>query len=139
MAKKTIYITNVDMRRLREFIKTAQEFGHHKDKAYLKELECELDRGSIVKSKSVTKDVITMNTKVQIKDLATKKKMEYLLVFPDDADPAKNKISVLSPIGTALLGHRVGDIIEWEVPAGLRRLKVEKILYQPEATGDHHL
>ena len=78
-----------------------------------------------------------MNSSVRLKDLDTKKELTYTLVFPSDADAGQNRISVLAPIGTALIGYRVGDIITWEVPAGRRRLKVEKIIYQPEAAGDY--
>jgi regulator of nucleoside diphosphate kinase len=61
------------------------------------------------------------------------------VVFPSEADSEQGKISVLAPVGTALLGYRVGDTVEWVVPGGLRRLKIERILYQPEAAGDYHL
>lgn len=63
----------------------------------------------------------------------------YSMVFPGDANVAENKISVLAPIGTALIGYRVGDTIEWKVLGGLKKLKVEEILYQPERAGDYHL
>ena len=65
--------------------------------------------------------------------------MTYHLVFPDSANVNQGKISILAPIGTALLGYKVGDIVRWKVPAGLTELKVEGILYQPEAAGDYHL
>ena len=76
---------------------------------------------------------------VRLKDLDSSKELIYSLVFPKEADVDKGKISVLAPVGTAMIGYRVGDIIEWEVPSGLRRLKVEEVLYQPEASGDYHL
>jgi regulator of nucleoside diphosphate kinase len=60
------------------------------------------------------------------------------LVFPGDADSARGKVSILAPIGTAVLGYKIGDMIEWEVPAGRKRFKVEQIVYQPEAAGDYH-
>ena len=63
-------------------------------------------------------------------------RMEVTLVFPADADIDAGKLSVLSPVGTALLGYAEGDTVEWEVPAGKRRIRIEKILYQPEAAGD---
>nr|HPG72407.1 GreA/GreB family elongation factor [Syntrophales bacterium] len=63
----------------------------------------------------------------------------YTLVCPADARIEENRISVLSAIGTALIGYRVGDVIEWKVPSGLKRLKVEGILYQPEASGRYDL
>ena len=138
MSKKLIYITDSDMKRLKELVKVAREFGKE-DERYLKELEGELDIGKTVKSKEIPNDVITMNSKVCLRDIDTQKEMVYWLVFPDDADPDQDKISILAPIGTALLGYKVGDIIEWKVPAGIVKLKVEEILYQPEAAGDYHL
>ncbi len=63
----------------------------------------------------------------------------YSLVFPTEADSDEGKISILAPIGTAILGYRSGDTIEWSVPSGLRRIKVDEILYQPEASGDYDL
>ena len=62
--------------------------------------------------------------------------MIYSLVFPHSANINQNRISILAPIGTALIGYKIGDIIEWKVPGGLRKLKVEEILYQPEASGN---
>ena len=135
MKEKIIYITDSDMRRLRELIKTAREF-HTEDEIYLKELEKELGRSKVVASKKIPKDIITMDTKVCIKDLDTNKEEVYWLVFPTNADPNHNRISILTPIGTALLGYKTGDVIEWKVPGGIRKLKIEKLLYQPEAAGN---
>jgi len=59
----------------------------------------------------------------------------YTIVFPVDADIEKKRISVLAPVGTALIGYRAGDIIEWATPGGTRRLQIEKVLFQPEAAG----
>ena len=69
----------------------------------------------------------------------TQQEETYTLVFPENADIGQGRISVLAPIGTAMLGYEIGDVFEWEVPAGKRRLKVEQITYQPEAAGDFHL
>ena len=138
MSKKLIYITNYDMKRLRELIMGAREFGNE-DKKYLKELEDELDKGEVVNSQDIPNDVITMNSKVRLRDINAQKEMICWLVFPDDSNADQGKISILAPIGTALLGYKVGDIIEWKVPAGATKLKVEEILYQPEATGDYRL
>jgi len=136
MSKKLIYITDDDMKRLRELIMVAREFGNEYKK-YLKELEDELDKGEVVNSQDVPNDVITMNSKIRLRDINTQKEMIYWLVFPDDSNADQGKISILAPIGTALLGYKVGDIIEWKVPAGATKLKVEEILYQPEAAGDY--
>jgi regulator of nucleoside diphosphate kinase len=72
-------------------------------------------------------------------DMDTGKELVYSLVFPSEADSSNGKISILAPVGTAMIGYGVGDIIEWRVPAGLRRFRVEQILYQPEAAGEYHL
>ncbi|MBP7088360.1 MAG: nucleoside diphosphate kinase regulator [Candidatus Omnitrophica bacterium] len=138
MGKRAIFITDNDMRRLRELIMVAREFGKEEEK-YLSELEKELDIGKIVKSKDIPPNIITMNSEVYLRDLDTNEEITYRLVFPDHADASQGWISILAPIGTALLGYSVGDIIEWKVPAGITKLKVEKILYQPEAAGDYHL
>jgi len=138
MAKKVIYITDSDKKRLKQLIRDARALGSEHE-VHVKELEEELNRGKVVKSKDIPKDVITMNSKIRLKDLDTREEMIYWLVFPDDADPDQSKISILAPVGTALLGYRVGDVIEWKVPAGLRKLKVLEVLYQPEAVGDYDL
>jgi regulator of nucleoside diphosphate kinase len=72
-------------------------------------------------------------------DLDDKTNMEVSLVFPSEADMSAGRLSVLSPIGTALLGYEKGDTIEWMVPAGKRRIQITDILYQPEAAGHLHL
>jgi regulator of nucleoside diphosphate kinase len=101
--------------------------------ARIEELEAELNRAIIVDADKIPPDVVTMNSKVYLRDMDTGKDEFYQLVYPEDADIEQNKISILAPIGTAILGYKVGDVIEWKVPAGLRRLKIKKILYQPEA------
>ncbi len=77
-----------------------------------------------------------MHSRVVLLDLATKKSETYTLVYPEEADLGQGRISILAPIGTAMLGNRIDDIFEWAVPAGKRKLKVKRILYQPEAAGD---
>ena len=96
-------------------------------------LEEELDRARIVSAGRVPADVVTMNSRVRMTDLGTGKEMTYTLVFPREADFSQGKISVLAPIGTAILGYRAGDVIEWNVPGGRRKFRVEEILHQPEA------
>jgi len=135
MVTKNIYITDKDMERLRELRMAAREFKKEEEK-YLRELESELNKGTIVKPQDIPPDIITMNSEVHLLDLNTKEETTYQLVFPDQADVSRGKVSILAPIGTALLGYSVGDIIEWKVPAGVAKLKVEKIIYQPEASGE---
>ena len=140
MENKTIYITKSDAMRLKKLVNLQNMSRlNNQDKKYLEDLKKEIDRAEIVEPRDIPKNVITMNSNVRLKDLDSGEEMTYTLVFPDIADISNNKISILAPIGTALIGYKVGDIIEWEVPAGLRKLKVEEILYQPEAAGDYHL
>ena len=133
---KTIYVTEPDYHRLSALIETTRE-RNGVDIEYLKKLEAELDRAEIVDPKNIPDNVITMHSKVRLKDLVTGQANTYSLVFPTEADFSEGKISVLAPIGTAILGYKSGDTIEWSVPSGLRRLKVDEILYQPEAAGDY--
>jgi regulator of nucleoside diphosphate kinase len=109
------------------------------NQANLDLLEKELYRGVLVDPQDIPHDVITMNSKVSITDTDSGEKMTYTLVFPSAANIAENKLSVLAPLGMALLGYRKGDAIEWPVPSGVRKLKVDEIIYQPEAAGDYHL
>jgi regulator of nucleoside diphosphate kinase len=74
-----------------------------------------------------------MNSKVRVTDLDSGRTFSYQIVFPRDADISKDMISVLAPLGTALIGYRTGSEIEWRVPGGTRRLRIDAIEYQPEA------
>ena len=76
-------------------------------------------------------------SKVALLDLDTSERMEYVLAFPKDANIDNGSISVLAPIGTAILGYAKGDVVEWPVPSGKRRIRIEDILYQPEAAGHY--
>jgi regulator of nucleoside diphosphate kinase len=76
-----------------------------------------------------------MNSRVRVEDLDSGHLYAYQIVFPRDADLAKNRISVLAPIGTALLGYGAGTTVEWQVPSGMRRLRILGVEYQPEAAG----
>lgn len=136
--ERTIYITSFDMSRLEELLEAASDLSA-RDNKHLDELTNELLRAEVVDSKSIPPDVITMNSKVRLLDLDTKEEKIYILVFPSEANIDEDKISILAPIGTAMLGYHVGDIIKWHVPAGIRKLKVTNILYQPESAGDYHL
>ena len=138
MEERTIYITEFDMKRLRELIAEAKRLDRRGNE-YLESLEAELSRGKLVAPTDVPPDVVTMNSRVELVDLDTEEEMVYTLVFPHEADITQSKISVLAPIGTAILGYRVGDTLTWQVPDGIRRLRVKQILYQPEAAGDYQL
>ncbi len=138
MSEQKIYITDFDLKRLKKLLQASSKTGERKN-SYLEQLRKEVEKAVVVPSEDIPKDAITMNSKVSLIDLESMKELVYTLVFPEDADSLSGKISVLAPVGTALLGYRVGDVIEWDVPAGKRRLKVKEILYQPEASGDYSL
>jgi len=138
MATRKLYITEFDKSRLEELIGVAEEFGHQ-DREDLQDLAEELANADVVPSKNIPADVVTMNSKVALRDLNTSEEMIYRLVFPGDANIDEGAISVLAPVGTAILGYTKGDIVEWPVPSGMRRIRIEDILYQPEAAGDYHL
>lgn len=135
----TIYITELDRQRLEKLIELAGERSRRANHLYLARLEEELERAETVAPEEVPSDVITMRSRVRLRDLNTGEGMVYTLVFPSEANFDEGRISVLAPVGTAMLGYRVGDSIEWEVPSGRRRLKVEELIYQPEAAGDYNL
>lgn len=135
---RQIFITEKDRERLQKLINEAKEF-HSGSEIYLKNLEQELSRAKLIASEKIPHNVVTMNSKVLLKDLDTGEKMVYTLVYPPEANLMENKISVLAPVGTAIIGLRGKDAIDWKIPDGLVRLEVEKILYQPEAAGNFDL
>ena len=135
MKNQIKYVNDFDLARLKEIVTFSRDLGE-KEESTIRTLENELNNAETVKHKNTPPDVITMNSEVVYKDMATRRKESLALVFPNHADSEMKKISVLSPIGRALLGRRVGEIIKLQVLAGMRRLKVEKIKYQPEAVGN---
>jgi len=138
MHRPDIFITEFDRTRLKAILESAAfQSGH--DREHLVELAKELEKAHIVKPEEVPADVVTMNSKIRVRDMQSGETKNYTLVFPHQADVTQDRISVLAPIGTALLGYKAGDTIELAVPDGTRVLKVESVLYQPEAAGDYHL
>jgi regulator of nucleoside diphosphate kinase len=133
-----IYITEFDMKRLKGLIKFAQERWDKRVVKYLETLDEELDRAEVVRPEEIPTNIITMNSTFRLIDLDSGEHGVYTLVFPANADSANGKISILAPMGTAVLGYRVGDTVEWQAPAGLKKLRVKEIVYQPEASGDYH-
>ncbi len=136
---RDIFITSSDRERLLKLIADEREFGNLKQDTHLHGLEHELRRAAVLMPTEIPAEVITMNSKVLLKDLDSGEETEYTLVYPENAELEDNRISILAPIGTAILGFREGDILEWEVPAGMVRLQVEKVIYQPETAGDYDL
>lgn len=135
---RQIFITDFDLQRLQDLIENASR-RPSRDGRHLEDLGQELLKAEVVDPAGIPPDVITMNSRVCLSDMVSGEELIYTLVFPGDADLESGKISVLAPIGTAMIGYRTGDRITWRVPSGIKKLKVKKILYQPEAAGDFHL
>lgn len=125
-----IYITEMDKARLQSLI------GFEEGAAVV-ELEHEIERAIVVDPQHVARDVVTMNSRVvlQLDD----EQKEVALVYPQDADERSGKLSVLSDVGTAILGYQEGDAIDWMVTDRTRRIRIDKVIYQPESFGDLHL
>lgn len=129
-----LMITQKDRDRLVKLMTDYQ--GDEASRPYFKMLQQELDHAQIVDSKEIPADVVTMNSTVKVRVGDSKQMETFTIVYPERADLDEDRISILAPIGTALLGYRVGDEVQWEVPAGVRTFKIEAITYQPEAAGE---
>jgi regulator of nucleoside diphosphate kinase len=127
-----LVITDLDLQRLVPIVEQSDTLASEL-------LDWELRRATIVEQRSVSPDVVTMNSEVVYEDFATGARRTVRLVYPKDADASRGWISVLAPIGSALLGLKVGQEIEWALPAGRKRVFVVEIRYQPESRGDFHL
>ena len=137
METAQVLISGVDFERLSDVVESPRYRGNRR--VPLGELRNGLGRGAVVSPKEVPADIVTMRTRVRVRDGPTGTAEVYTLVYPEEADFAQGKVSVLAPLGSALLGARVGSVINVHAPAGVRRMKIERILYQPEAAGDSHL
>jgi regulator of nucleoside diphosphate kinase len=126
-----IMITASDHARLSRMISRGGLPPREREEA--RALQVELERAEIVTLDELPPDVITMNSRAALLDLDTREKMEFTVVFPEEANYSEGKISVLAPVGTGMLGYRVGDTFEQRAPFGVRRLKVLAVKFQPEA------
>ncbi|MBU9888381.1 MAG: nucleoside diphosphate kinase regulator [Candidatus Omnitrophica bacterium] len=138
MKERKIYVTTNDAQRLRQLIASKADATGH-ERVCLNLLAEELLRAEVLEPQKIPRDVVTMNSLVKFRDMESREVFVSSIVYPNNADFENGKISVLAPIGMALLGYRVGDVVEWPVPAGMRRLKVEEVMYQPEAAGQYDL
>lgn len=133
MKPRKIQITQNDRDHLREAIFEAENSGY-RSSIHIQQLKGELDRAEIVKPQEMPSDVITMNSTAVLTDMENGERLQLTLCYPPDAKQ-EDHVSVLAPIGTAMLGYRVADQFSWETPAGQVQLRVDQVLYQPEAEG----
>lgn len=128
--ERNIYITKRDMARLEQLLVVTPRAKN------VEELEEELSRAVVVPSEQIPASVVTMNSKVRFMDEVSGEESEVTLVYPQDANVDEGKVSVLAPVGSALLGLSVDEAIEWPMPTGKKRkFKIISVLYQPEAAG----
>ncbi|MFC2188659.1 nucleoside diphosphate kinase regulator [Peijinzhouia sedimentorum] len=133
-----IILNRLDYARIKKCISDARNFNSI-NKAEADKLMMELDSATIVEPKDIPSNVVTMNSIVKLSFLNNNKQIQFQIVYPDQANLKENKISIFSPIATALIGYRDKDEIEWIVPSGLTKLRIDEIVYQPEAAGDYNL
>jgi regulator of nucleoside diphosphate kinase len=130
--KAEIYMTPPDKERLTSLLEGRRWYGRE-DGRTLEVLEEELDRAVVVDPEQLPPDVVTLDSRLQLIDLDSGEELLFAVVLPARANADEGRISVLAPLGMAVLGYRSGDVIEWDVPGGRRRLRVAHVLYQPEA------
>lgn len=123
--RPAIFVAEGDARRL-SFLLSGDHDGVH-DLAHLRELRAELERANIVSPRDIPPGVITMHSVATVVDVTAGRRREITLVYPHETQPAEGRISVLAPLGTALLGYREGDEVEWLMPGGIRRLRIERV------------
>ncbi|AHB76765.1 MULTISPECIES: nucleoside diphosphate kinase regulator [Pandoraea] len=133
--RPSITVSTLDVERLESLMAQAPRAAL----PYVEALETELARASVVDPEQIPADIATMNSVVRYRDLATQQAHRVTLVYPQHLASTENGLSVLAPVGSALLGLRVGQSIHWQVPGGrLIELELLGIDYQPEAAGDYH-
>ena len=130
-----LWLTDQDYKRLKDVL-DLQVRQSRTLASELQSLENLLDLARIVRSEEVPQNVVTMNSRVVFRDLGTGSEGTVTITYPAEADPSSGRISVLSPVGTALVGATEGQEIELPLPHGNRRsIRIESVVYQPEAEG----
>jgi regulator of nucleoside diphosphate kinase len=131
IVEKTVVVTDADLTRLEVMLRSLHGVGDPYG-AHVRELREHVRQATLVPAREVEPDVVTMNSRVRTRDLESGRIATFTLVYHGDAGTFDERLSVLSPLGIRALGSRVGDVLEWQVPRGVRRLMIEQILYQPE-------
>lgn len=131
---QSITLTNEDRQRLLALLRYIENPSSGLT-AYVDALEAELGRSESVQSTEISRDVVTMDSTVEVRDVATGELDTYTLAYPNQADISKSRISILAPVAIAILGNRVGNVVTVRTPSGERRIRIEQILFQPEHDG----
>jgi len=133
-----IIISKQDSTRIHNAIRDAKLKNSIK-KEDADKLLAELHSAKIVASEDIPKDVVTMNSIVKIHFHNNKNSVQFQIVYPYLANMKENRISIFSSVGSALIGYRVNDEIDWLIPSGMTKIVIDEIIYQPEAAGDFDL
>lgn len=136
--ERTVYITDYDYKRLELLLDIMNSVPQNR-RDDLSCLENELETCRVVAPDEMPGNVVTLNSRVKYLDLDTSQEKIVTLVFPSNADQSTGRISVTTPMGAAILGYAEGDVVAWKVYSGRKTIRIEEVLYQPEATGDYHL
>ena len=131
-------ITTADRIRLQDMVRALRSVGDP-FRSHLRELTEALERAALVPAAQVAPDVVTMNTCVRARDVETGRAETFTLVYHGESGMFDSRLSILTPMGIAALGARVGDVIEFPTRRSVRRLRIEEMLYQPEAAGNFEL
>ena len=134
MNDRQIEISEPNARVLRGLLRARNGATH--DQEHLNDLRVELDRALVLDPSRLSPSVVTMHAAVRVRDLESGHRQKLTLVSPSEANVSAGRISVLAPLGTALLGYRQGDVVEWVMPGGLRRLLIEEVRQQPATDAD---
>ncbi|WP_199773823.1 nucleoside diphosphate kinase regulator [Stieleria maiorica] len=128
---RQIIITAADQTRLIQLLN--REFRDNVGcRSHLNRLLHEVHRANVVDASEVPDNVVTMDSVVELLDPDTSERGVFTLVYPESASVKDNMLSILAPIGTAILGYRVGDTVSWPTPRGTRQTKIASLIYQPE-------
>jgi regulator of nucleoside diphosphate kinase len=134
MKSSKITVSRADLTQLQALVNSARQ-DSRVPVQLLDALEGELARAHVVNDWDLPGDVVAMNSTIWFHDEETEEEECYTLVYPSQADVSQNRISVMAPIGTALIGYRIGDVIEWAVPAGISRLRITKVQHDSQHVG----
>lgn len=135
---KQLFITDFDMKRFEWLISNSDKFDEEY-KSHLLNLGEELKNAVVIDQTAIPPDVITMRSRFIVKNLETNEDETYTLAFPFDAIEEKNIISILSSFGTAVIGCKIGSIVDVNTPSGKQKIRIEEIIYQPESAGHYYI
>jgi len=121
-------LSEKDFQIIHDLIKNQSAIQQTKEIRYLAE---ELKKAKVVKDNKIGADIVQLNSTVQVEDQSTNKTMDFKIVLPSQADLNEKKISILAPIGIALIGFKKDQLVEWQMPAGKRTLKIVKVENAP--------